>query len=148
FVDEIRRREAIRGRDHDRIEAELIELGRGKHWKWTGFRRVPDGFPKNDLLERRAVLRVALDDFLRRAGADLAPKLRDELWPVVREYDRLKERAGCLDFLDLLLRARDLVRDNAAVRAELQRRFSHIFVDEFQDTDPLQAEILLLLAAA
>ena len=34
------------------------------------------------------------------------------------------------------------------MRAELQRRFTHIFVDEFQDTDPLQAEILLLLASA
>ena len=33
------------------------------------------------------------------------------------------------------------------MRAELQRRFDRIFVDEFQDTDPLQAEILLLLAA-
>ena len=52
-----------------------------------------------------------------------------------------------LDFLDLLLVARDLVRDNADVRADLQQRFTHIFVDEFQDTDPLQAEILLLLAA-
>jgi ATP-dependent exoDNAse (exonuclease V) beta subunit len=52
-----------------------------------------------------------------------------------------------LDFLDLLLRARDLVRDNSSVRIELQRRFTHIFVDEFQDTDPLQAEILTLLAA-
>src|SRR5439155_951096 len=81
------------------------------------------------------------------AGADLAPELRDELWPVVLAYDELKNRAGCLDFLDLLLRARDLVRGNAGVRRELQRRFTHLFVDEFQDTDPLQAEILLLLAA-
>jgi ATP-dependent exoDNAse (exonuclease V) beta subunit len=147
FVDEVHRREAIRERDHDRLEAELLSLGREKHWRWTGFRRVPDGFPKGDLLERRASLRAALDDFLQRAGADLAPKLRDELWPVVEGYGRLKERAGCLDFLDLLLRARNLVRQNAAVRAELQHRFTHLFVDEFQDTDPLQAEILLLLAA-
>ena len=35
------------------------------------------------------------------------------------------------------------MRDRAEVRADLQRRFTHIFVDEFQDTDPLQAEILL-----
>ena len=62
-------------------------------------------------------------------------------------YEEVKQRAGVLDFLDLLLVARDLVRDHAAVRAELQQRFTHIFVDEFQDTDPLQAEILLLLAA-
>src|SRR4029453_11382562 len=89
----------------------------------------------------------ALDYFLRRAGADLAPRLRDELWPVVEGYEALKKRAGCLDFLDLLLGARDLVRENAAVRAELQRRYTHLFVDEFQDTDPLQVEILLLLAA-
>src|SRR6202050_1379116 len=67
--------------------------------------------------------------------------------PIVAYYEALKERAGVLDFLDLLLVARDLVRDNADVRADLQQRFSHIFIDEFQDTDPLQAEFLLLLAA-
>src|SRR3970282_2278614 len=52
-----------------------------------------------------------------------------------------------LDFLDLLRHARDLVRRDAAVRAQLQQRFTQLFVDEFQDTDPLQAELLLLLAA-
>src|SRR5581483_5645247 len=41
----------------------------------------------------------------------------------------------------------DLVRDNREVRSSFQQRFKRIFVDEFQDTDPLQAEILLLLAA-
>ena len=49
--------------------------------------------------------------------------------------------------MDLLLLARDLVRDKPDVRRYLQDRFTHIFIDEFQDTDPLQAEILLLLAA-
>src|SRR5262249_20278501 len=73
---------------------------------------------------------------------------RDDLWPLVGDYERLKARAGCLDFVDLLLRARDLVRDDAGVRGQLQERWTHIFVDEFQDTDPLQAELLLLLAAA
>src|SRR5262249_29139190 len=51
-----------------------------------------------------------------------------------------------LDFMDLLLCARDLLRHDGA-RADLQKLYSRIFVDEFQDTDPLQAEILLLLAA-
>ena len=59
----------------------------------------------------------------------------------------MKAKAGALDFLDLLLIARDLVRDNRQVREGFQQRFKRIFVDEFQDTDPLQAEILLLLAA-
>ena len=147
FTADVRRRETVRGRDHDGLEAELLGVSREKHWRWTGFRRVPAGFPKAELLERRTRLRAALDDFVRRAGADLAPRLRDELWPVVEGHETLKNRAGCLDFLDLLLRARDLLRGNAAVRTELQRRFTHLFVDEFQDTDPLQVEILLLLAA-
>lgn len=45
-------------------------------------------------------------------------------------------------------RARNLLRDNEQVRRDLQGRFTHIFVDEFQDTEPLQAEVLMLLASA
>ena len=70
-----------------------------------------------------------------------------DLRGAIDRYDELKARGGALDFLDLLLGARDLVRDNAQVRRGFQARFKRIFVDEFQDTDPLQAEILLLLAA-
>ena len=63
------------------------------------------------------------------------------------KYEQAKAKAGALDFLDLLLKARNLVRDDAEVRRSFQQRFKRLFVDEFQDTDPLQAEILLLLAA-
>ncbi|MBM4398680.1 MAG: UvrD-helicase domain-containing protein, partial [Deltaproteobacteria bacterium] len=47
--------------------------------------------------------------------------------------------------LDLLIKLRDLVRDHAGARARCQGLFDHILVDEFQDTDPLQAEIVLFL---
>jgi hypothetical protein len=148
FVDEVRRREEIRAkRDHDELEAELLALSRERHWRWTGYRSGPPGFPKAELKERRTAVRGRLDAFLAAAGADLAPRLRDDLWPIIAEYERLKERAGCLDFLDLLIRARDLIHEDDGARAELQRRFTRVFVDEFQDTDPLQAEILLLLTA-
>ena len=75
--------------------------------------------------------------------------LHEELRPARRRATtQLKARAGKLDFLDLLARARaTCCATTPRVRAELQRRFTHLFVDEFQDTDPLQAEILLLLAA-
>ena len=63
------------------------------------------------------------------------------------KYEEAKAAAGALDFLDLLLKARNLVRDDEDVRRSFQQRFKRLFVDEFQDTDPLQAEILLLLAA-
>src|SRR5881296_3620530 len=146
FVDDVARAESVRPRDHDGLEADLVRFVRDWHAGWVGFRSAPNGFPKAELREKRDALKVRLDRFVADAGADLAPELRDELWPVVETYDELKKRAGCLDFLDLLLLARNLVRGKAAVRRELQRRFTHIFVDEFQDTDPLQAEILLLLA--
>src|SRR6185312_2249197 len=89
-----------------------------------------------------------LEDFRERAGANLAPQLRAELAPIRAYYEKLKQSRGLLDFRDLLLLARDLVAGERSVRSELQQRFTHIFVDEFQDTEPLQAELLLLLAAA
>ncbi|MHB1025642.1 MAG: UvrD-helicase domain-containing protein, partial [Desulfobacteria bacterium] len=52
-----------------------------------------------------------------------------------------------LDFMDLLLRASDLLAGNPAVARRLGERFRHIFVDEFQDTDPLQAGVLRAIAA-
>ncbi|MBI3766954.1 MAG: UvrD-helicase domain-containing protein [Deltaproteobacteria bacterium] len=145
---ETRRRELVTGdRDYDGLEAELLAFHRAKHWRWTGFSRTQGAFPKAQLRARRDALAAELAAFVDGAGADLAPLLRDELWPVVERYDALKRRAGRLDFLDLLLIARDLLRQDATVRRDLQERFTHVFVDEFQDTDPLQAEILLLLAA-
>jgi ATP-dependent exoDNAse (exonuclease V) beta subunit len=85
---------------------------------------------------------------LDAAEADLAVCLQEELRPAVIRFEELKVREGVLDFLDLLIRARDLIRDRSEVRRQLQQRYSHFFVDEFQDTDPLQLEILLLLTAS
>jgi ATP-dependent exoDNAse (exonuclease V) beta subunit len=57
-----------------------------------------------------------------------------------------KGQRGLLDFQDLLLVARNMLRDSEAARQYFKGRFSHILVDEFQDTDPLQAEIVFHLA--
>ena len=54
---------------------------------------------------------------------------------------------GVATFDDLLVWARDLLRDHEGARRHLQARYSHILIDEFQDTDPLQAEIAFYLAA-
>ncbi|HME98069.1 MAG TPA: UvrD-helicase domain-containing protein [Methylomirabilota bacterium] len=59
-----------------------------------------------------------------------------------------RRRAVTLNYGDLLQYAAALLRDNLAVREALQRKYRWLFVDEFQDTDPIQAEVLLLLAAA
>jgi ATP-dependent exoDNAse (exonuclease V) beta subunit len=123
--------ERARRVDIDRAESELLQLPRDMRWV------------RNAAWEE---LKPEIAEFGRLADADLAAALRDELWEVVGLYQEEKRRSGQLDFMDLLLFARDLLR-HASARAELQRCYDRIFVDEFQDTDPLQAEILLLLAA-
>ena len=151
FVADLRRREAIVGRDHDGVEQELHGIARGKggnFWGWKGRGQwFGKGIKRDDVLAQRATAKEELDRVLELADADLAACLHDDLRPLVVAYEDLKTRAGKLDFLDLLVRARDLVRDHRGVRNELQERFTHILVDEFQDTDPLQAEILLLISA-
>lgn len=147
FVSEIELQERVRDRDLDELEAQLHRLTYyGWHWRGSQYQMF-DGVDRQQVLDERDEAKAILDEFLRAADADLAALLRDELREVVERYERRKDLEGRLDFLDLMLRARDLVRDHDEVRADLHERFTHFFVDEFQDTDPLQAEILLLLTA-
>jgi len=67
----------------------------------------------------------------------------DEL---VAAFDQFKRSAAVLDFDDILIRTRTLLRTDERVRKEVARRYRHILVDEYQDTDPLQSEILFLIA--
>jgi ATP-dependent exoDNAse (exonuclease V) beta subunit len=149
WLADLRRREGVRGRDEDGLEAELCELSHRFYiWKSKGYGKwFADGLERKSVGELRDRVKADLDAFLEKCDSDIAAALREELRPLCAAYEALKAQSGCLDFLDLLLRARDLVRGDRAVRQELQQRFTHILVDEFQDTDPLQAEILVLLAA-
>jgi ATP-dependent exoDNAse (exonuclease V) beta subunit len=149
FLVELERREQAQGgRDHDGLEAELREVARWKDWgRKSSGAFYAEGVTRESVVALRDDVKRTLDELVARCDADLAACLSTELRPLVGAYERLKVRAGKLDFLDLLIKTRDLVRDDARVRAELQARFTHVFVDEFQDTDPLQAEILILLAA-
>ena len=137
--------------DLDTLEARLIDLHKNRDFKRRRKGSGPTygrGVTRAQVLDARDALTAALTDFQLRADADLAALLHGELMSCVDRYEELKQREGALDFLDLLVRARNLVRDDAAVRRDFQKRFRRIFVDEFQDTDPLQAELLMLLAAS
>jgi len=72
--------------------------------------------------------------------------LVDRVGSFLGGYRERRHDAGLLDFQDLLLEARRLLRDNLEVRRYFQERFRYLLVDEFQDTDPLQAEIVFYLA--
>ena len=144
----IQRSEAARFRDYDTLESFLIHLLRDLRknmQKGAGF--FADGLAREQVLDAREQLLAELEDFQKASEADLSSELRDEMWELVDQYDALKRSAGKLDFVDLLILARDLVRENQEIRGYLQNRFTHIFIDEFQDTDPLQAEILLLISS-
>jgi ATP-dependent exoDNAse (exonuclease V) beta subunit len=61
--------------------------------------------------------------------------------PIADNFRDYKRSAALLDFDDLIFAARDLLRDHPVVREALAKRYAHVLVDEFQDTDPLQTEI-------
>ncbi|MHB1346210.1 MAG: UvrD-helicase domain-containing protein [Candidatus Humimicrobiaceae bacterium] len=63
-------------------------------------------------------------------------------------YRKRRKFNSVLNFGDLLTMTSDLLRDNSEVRNYFKRKFTHILVDEFQDTDPVQAEIILFLTGS
>ena len=67
--------------------------------------------------------------------------------PAIKVYDSLRRQQNSLSFQDLLLISAKLLREQPAARRYFRQRFTHLLVDEFQDTDPLQAEVMLLLTA-
>ena len=73
------------------------------------------------------------------------PQVRQML-EIYRLYEDHCQRAGVVDFAELLLRALEVIRDHDDIREHYQRRFGHILVDEFQDTNAIQYAWLRLMA--
>jgi ATP-dependent exoDNAse (exonuclease V) beta subunit len=90
---------------------------------------------------RHAVEQAALDELAAR-DRDL---LQELLTAFAAAYQDAKDRESALDFEDLQLRARDLLRDSEEIRLREQLRFRSVMVDEFQDTNRLQCELIDLL---
>ena len=82
----------------------------------------------------RANMVEAGDDFTRRQVEHYAL------------YDEMCQREGVVDFAELLLRSYDLLAGNEGLRGHYRRRFSHLLVDEFQDTNTLQYKWLRMLS--
>jgi ATP-dependent exoDNAse (exonuclease V) beta subunit len=133
----------------DGWEASLVGLAENRDFanprKGTGA-AFAIGVTRDQALAAHGDLLQGLRGFRDRADADLAALLHEEMRECLLRYEHRKQEAGSLDFLDLLIKARDLVCENDAVCQEFRRRFRVILVDEFQDTDPLQADLLLRLA--
>jgi len=71
---------------------------------------------------------------------------RREMISLYQSYEEVCQRGGLVDFAELLLRAHELLRDNKELLEHYRRRFQHLLVDEFQDTNAIQYAWLRLLA--
>jgi ATP-dependent helicase/nuclease subunit A len=106
-------------------------------------------FPASSCADQKSIcaqLKTILEDARQRLGESLTAGVLAWLTDFLNEVEKEKRARGVLDFQDLLLKARDLVRDRADVRSYFQQRIRFLLVDEFQDTDPLQAELVFFLA--
>jgi ATP-dependent helicase/nuclease subunit A len=100
-----------------------------------------------DLRDRVDKLKSLLDydpEHLQR-GAEIGLCALRAAVKVGEGYDARKSKEGVLDFDDLLLGARSLLRDHEGVRRRMESGITLLMVDEFQDTDPIQEEIVSLL---
>jgi len=115
----------------------------------TGKRRWPGGVKQCDQEQER------WNDFCDKVSMPLLDQWRAYRYPVIMEFLKRAEgyyrderlRRAQLSFQDLLLSTVQLVRDNAAVRKQISTQWKRLLIDEFQDTDPLQAELLFLLTS-
>ena len=79
-------------------------------------------------------------------GRKTRDKTAQEAPNIFRAYNEILRKAAAVDFDDLLLRAVELLREHADVRAAWSSRFQYLMVDEFQDTNRAQEELVRLLA--
>ena len=101
--------------------------------------RPRDALSRIDRWKNHALLPGAV----RPGEHDVEGQLALELW---RRYEKALQRAGAVDFGDLLVRPLQLLESDADLRRRWSSRFRHVLVDEFQDTNPAQYRLVKLLA--
>lgn len=116
-----------------------------------GYTRTGRRFPRKDTLANLFSKQVNTGRSLDKLIAEEIPQFaadRDAIAALMARYSERKKAQNVLDYDDLLVGLRDLLAGHDAVRGELAKRFRHVLVDEYQDTNRLQAHITALLGAA
>jgi DNA helicase-2/ATP-dependent DNA helicase PcrA len=138
-----------------------------RHWREAG---LPQAFQILDSEDQSRILRKVLkaldldetrwvpreiqwfinaqkdEGFRAKHIKDNGDPTRRQLIRIYQAYEEACQRAGVVDFAELLLRAYELWRDNPALLEHYRTRFRHVLVDEFQDTNAIQYKWLMLLA--
>ncbi|HWO40628.1 MAG TPA: UvrD-helicase domain-containing protein, partial [Candidatus Eisenbacteria bacterium] len=139
-------RYALRVLEHARARGEIAPGVLEEERRWF-FERTPQRtarWTESDFLRLRRLCRICRGLF--RVDSSFARVVFELLVPFALECRSSFIRRGFVSFDGLLVRARDLLRDQPRLREELKAQFRALLVDEFQDTDPIQYEILLYLA--
>jgi ATP-dependent helicase/nuclease subunit A len=112
------------------------------------WRRLEDGSSPVTLIKDTLsdVVTAVTEALAKNRTAAIADLMR-HLSAFTLTYARERKQRGVATFQDLLVWARDLLRDHPEVRRQAHGRIQRLLVDEFQDTDPLQAELIVYLAA-
>ncbi|MGB0909932.1 MAG: UvrD-helicase domain-containing protein [Nitrospirales bacterium] len=110
---------------------------------FSNFGKMPNGWTEKHFADARAYIRLAQAMFA--VDHHLFRDLLRLLTPLVKKVQDTFTRDGWVTFQGLLLGARSLLRDYPIVRERLKQEYRAILVDEFQDTDPIQYEIILYL---
>lgn len=111
---------------------------------YTPLGKPPKGWEENAFEEATSLCQFAGKVAVEKQRLFLAAyELVEPLCVQVRRDFR---QAGILSFDDLIIKTRDLLRTNFRVRRFLKEKYDALFIDEFQDTDPVQGELLLFLA--
>ncbi|MEW5807666.1 MAG: UvrD-helicase domain-containing protein [Acidobacteriota bacterium] len=143
IIDLCRNLEQLSGTDDDGAKRGICSIKIDKRSGSAGNWNPPEALGKVKQIFSGMVKQ--LKTFRQEVAQDVCAELADWMDGFIRYYDEGKKKRGYLDFEDLLIRARDMLKHDPAVRRYFQEKFRYILVDEFQDTDPLQAEIIFFL---
>jgi len=110
--------------------------------KEAGLSKAEGGILNHEAGEHYDACVAAWEALMAAASAHVMALILKDMEPLMRLFAGRKRKAAQLDFDDLIFATRDLLRDHRSVRDALAARFDKVLVDEFQDTDPLQIEII------
>jgi ATP-dependent helicase/nuclease subunit A len=139
-----RSRLAAAGSELDRLR--VLADGRRLNPGRIGNKKNWDVIAPDDIRELLSDAQSRRNATINGARAAVLTSLLSSLRAFTLTYAQERKRSGRLEFHDLLVQARDLLRQNSDVRRDVRERYTHLLIDEFQDTDPLQIEIATLIA--
>ncbi len=120
-------------------DGKITGIKQGQKANWPDIASAKDA--ANDAAE-------AILNFSEAATAEVLQRIAVHVAVFTRDSAHRRSAEGRLEFHDLLVLARKLLREHPDARAELRSRYALLLLDEFQDTDPIQIEIAVLIASA